>query len=80
MEHIVSIGEQKQYYTGSDSDVGSEASNVCYMVQGDNPLEVNSEFKLNEDVEMSYDELTLFCQQLLKKYELLKIENKRLKK
>ena len=29
---IVSLGEQEQYYAGSDSDVGSEASNVCYMV------------------------------------------------
>ena len=29
---IVSLGEQEQYYAGSDSDVGSEAFNVCYMV------------------------------------------------
>ena len=28
---IVSLGEQKQYYVG-DSDIGSEASNVCYIV------------------------------------------------
>ena len=26
---IVSIGEQKQYYAGSDSDDGSDASNMC---------------------------------------------------
>ena len=49
------------------------------MVQGDNPLEINSESKLDEDVDMSYDELTLFCQQLLKKYDLLKNDHKRLK-
>ena len=54
---IVSLGEQKQYYAGSDSD---DASNICYMVQGDNPLEVKSESELDEDVDMSYDELTSF--------------------
>ena len=35
---IISLDEQEQYYAGSDSDVGSDASNVCYMVQRDNPL------------------------------------------
>ena len=35
---ILSLGEQEQYYAGSDSDVRSDASNVCYMAQGDNPL------------------------------------------
>ena len=57
---ITSLGEKDQYYAGSDSDVGSDASNVCYMVQGDNPLEVNTESELDEDVDMSYDELTSF--------------------
>ena len=47
---IVSLGEQEQYYAGSDLDIRSEASNVCYMVQGDNPLEVNFESELKEDV------------------------------
>ena len=64
---------------GSDSDVGSEASNVCYMVQGDNPLEVNSQSELEEDVDISYDELESFCQQLLKKYDMLKRDNKKMK-
>ena len=50
---LVSLGEQKQYYAGSDSDDGSDASDLCYMVQGDSPLEVNSEFELDEDVDMS---------------------------
>ena len=59
---ILPLGEQEQYYAGSDSDVESEASNVCYMVQGDRPLEVNTESELDEDVEMSYDELASFCQ------------------
>ena len=56
----------------SDSDVRSEASNVCYMVQGNNPLEVNTESELEEDVDMSYNELASFCQQLLEKYDCLK--------
>ena len=56
---IISLGEQEQYYAGSDSNVGSEAFNVCYMVQGDNPLEVNTESELEEDVDMSYNKLCL---------------------
>ena len=63
----------------SDSDVGSDISNMCYMVQGDNPLEVNTESEL-DDEDMSYDELTSFCQQLLEKYDMIKKENKNLKK
>ena len=31
---ILSLDEKEQYYAGSDSDVGSNTSNVCYMVQG----------------------------------------------
>ena len=58
---ILSLGEQEQYYAGSDSDVGSETFNICYMVQGDNPLEVNTESELEEDDDMSYDELESFC-------------------
>jgi len=40
---ITSLGKNDLYYAGSDSDVGSDTSNMCYMVQGDNPLEVNTE-------------------------------------
>ena len=36
------------------------------MVQEDDPLKVNSDSELDEEVEMSYDDLTLFCQKLLK--------------
>ena len=49
------------------------------MVQGDDLFEVNSEFELDEDVDMSYDQLALFYQQLLEKYDLLKKDNKKLK-
>ena len=76
---IISLGENEQYYAGSDSDVGSDASNVCYMVQGDNLLEVNTESEVEEDVDMSYDELESFCQQLLEKYDMLRKENKKMK-
>ena len=60
MKHYSPLGEQEQYYAGSDSDVGSEASNVCYMVLGDYPLEVNTESEVEEDVDMSYNELASF--------------------
>ena len=43
-----------------------------YMVQGDDPLEVNFDSELDEDVEMPYDALASFCQKFLKKYDLLK--------
>ena len=49
------------------------------MIQRDNPLEINSESELDEDVDMSYDYLSSFCQQLLEKYDLLKKGYKRLK-
>ena len=46
------------------------------MVRGDNPLEVNSESELEEDVDMSYNELASFCQQFVEKYDMLKKDNK----
>ena len=56
---ITSLGEKDQYYAGSDSNVGSDTSNVCYMVQWDNPLEVTTESEVEEDVDMSYNELVV---------------------
>ena len=47
---ILSLGEKDLYYAGSDSDVGSNTSNMCYMAQGDNPLEVTTESEVNENV------------------------------
>ena len=35
----------------SDSDDESDASNLCYMIQGDDPLKVNSESVLKEDID-----------------------------
>ena len=56
---ITSLGEKDLYYAGSDSDVGIDTSNACYMVQGDNPLEVTTESEVDEN-DMSYDELSTF--------------------
>jgi len=61
-------------------DDGSDTSNTCYIVQGDDPLEVYFESELEEDIDKPYDELASFCQKRLKKYDLLKIENEKLKK
>ena len=33
-----------------------------YMVQGDDPLEIHFEFELEEDIDMSDDELASFSQ------------------
>ena len=40
------------------------------------PLEVTTESEVDEDVDMSYDELTSFCQQLLEKYDMLRKDKK----
>ena len=44
------------------------------------PLEVNSDSELDEEVELPYDDLASFCQKLLEKYDLLKIEHDKWKK
>jgi len=68
---LITLGEQTPNEKESDTDDESVASNMCYMVQGNDPLEVNSESEVNEDVDMTYNELALFCQQLSEKYDLL---------
>ena len=50
------------------------------MVQGVDPLEVNSESQLEEDIDMPYDEHASFCQKFLQKYDLLKEEKDLLKR
>ena len=65
---------------GSDSDNESDASNMRDIIQGDDPLVVNSESELKEEIDMPYDEFASFCQKFLEKYDLLKIENGKLKK
>ena len=50
------------------------------MVQGDDPLEVNSESDRDKDENISYDELAMVCQDLFEKYELMKSKTLKLKK
>ena len=45
---------------------------MCYMIQGDDLLEINSDSELDNDDEMPYNEVALFCQKLFQKYDLLK--------
>ena len=54
---LISLDEQMQYYKEIDLDEGSDASNMCYMVQGDDTLEVNSDFEVDDDNEVPYDDL-----------------------
>ena len=61
MEHPYHSFEQAPHDKERDSDKGSDISDMCYMVEGDDSLEVNSDFELNNDDEMPYDELTLLC-------------------
>ena len=48
-------------------DEGSDISDMYNMVQRDDPLEVNSDSELDNDDEMSCNELALLCQKLLEK-------------
>ena len=75
---LITLGEQTPHNKESDWDQGSNTFNMCYMAQGDDRLEVNSDSELDED--MSYDELALFCKMLLKKYNLLNVEKNSSKK
>ena len=58
---IITLREQMQNDKESDSDKGSNTSNMCYMVQEDDPLEVNFNSELDEKVDVPYDDLALFC-------------------
>jgi len=61
---------------------GHKADQACFMVQGNDFLEVNSDTQLddsatslgddNMDVDVLNEELSLFCENLLEKYKLLK--------
>ena len=61
---LISFGEQMQYFKESDSDEGSNTSNMCYMVQRDDSLEVKFDSELDEDVEIPYDELASFLSKI----------------
>ena len=61
---------------------GEESDQACFMVQGNDSLEVNSDTQLDDSASSSYDnnmdahalneELSIFCENLLSKYKALK--------
>ena len=62
---------------------GDESDETCFMVQGNDSLEVNSDTHLNDSASPSCDdnamdahalneELSMFCENLLSKYKALK--------
>ena len=65
-----------------EASIGDESNQHCYMVQGDDSLEVNSKTQLDDSASSSGDdyvdadalneELSLVCENLLEKYQLLK--------
>ena len=79
MEHVEGQGSNnvEREFTEDDSD------QACFMVQGNDSLEINSESNLdgcastsndkisNEDAHMLNEELFMFCEDLLRKYKLL---------
>ena len=66
-----------------------ESDETCYKVQGNDYLEVHSEIHLHDsasssgddniDVDALNEELSLFCENLLEKYKLLKKKSFKLK-
>ena len=48
----------------SKSEYEDDFAHMCFTVQGDNPLEVNSESDLYIDDKLSYDNLTMCCKEL----------------
>ena len=69
---------------------GEECGQPCFMVQGNDSLEVHLDTQLddsdsslgedNMDVDALNEELSLFCENLLEKYKLLKKKSFDLKK
>ena len=53
----------KVTFWDSDSESEVDSTNMCFMVQGDDPLEVNSESNLEEHEQLPYDDLALCCEE-----------------
>jgi len=71
--------------------IGDESNQACYMVQGNESLELSSDSHLNDcartsnddnamDAHVLNEELSMFCENLLLKYKALKNKNFDLKK
>ena len=87
---MTSLKEQVSYISEREPIV-DESEQVCYMVQGNDSLEINSDTYLdnctsssNDDNAMDADtlneELSIFCENLLSKYKILKSKSFDLKK
>ena len=69
---------------------GGESEQACYMVQGNDSLEVHSETQLDVsasssgddyvDVDALNEELSIVCENLLEKYQVLEKNSIKLKK
>ena len=59
---LISIYEQTSNDKERDSREESDTFSICFMAQGDDPLEVNSESDFDESENISYDDLAMFCQ------------------
>ena len=53
---------------------------MYFMIQGDDPLEVNLESNLEEHEQLSCDDLASYCEELPEKYDLMKKIDLKLKK
>ena len=63
----------------SEFERDDDSTHMCFMIQGDDHLEVNSESNLDFD-DLSMEEIVLYFEQFEEKYKLLKIKNKNLKR
>ena len=55
----------------SDSESEDDSMHMFFMVQGDDPLKVNSESDFDEDDKLSYDDLAICCEELFEKYDFM---------
>ena len=59
---LISLGEKTTNEKENDSEEEGDTSDMCFMLQGNDSLDVNSEFDFDEDDKIPYDELAMFCQ------------------
>ena len=85
---LTSLKLQTPNYVEEESS-GDESDQPCYMVQGNDSLEVNSDTQLDDsassscndyvDADTLNEELSIVCEKLLEKYKVLKKKNFELK-
>ena len=57
---LISLGEQTPN-DDTDSKEENDPSDIWFMVQENDPLEINSESNFDEDENISYDDLAIVC-------------------